>query len=140
MSKKEVVNLMKAAQITRYSKDIHITLNDIPIPEIGDDDILIRVKAAAVNPVDILNLTGADRLSGNHGRTARKTGRDRIHSRRFRQSRTNGSAHCKGVGTPCHHTRKCTGKGCTPFCRCGPVYRVYRGTLLGNVIRHRLYY
>ena len=62
MSKKEVVNLMKVAQITRYSKDIHITLNDIPIPEIGDDDILIRVKAAAVNPVDILNLTGAVRL------------------------------------------------------------------------------
>ena len=28
----------------------------------GDEDILIRVKAAAVNPVDILNLTGAVRL------------------------------------------------------------------------------
>lgn len=53
---------MKAAQITRYSKDIQITVKDIPIPEIGDDDILIRVKAAAVNPVDILNLTGAVRL------------------------------------------------------------------------------
>ena len=53
---------MKAAQITRYSKTIRITVNDIPVPEIGDDDILIRVKAAAVNPVDILNLTGAVRL------------------------------------------------------------------------------
>lgn len=53
---------MKAAQITRYSKDIRITVKDIPVPEIGDDDILIRVKAAAVNPVDILNLTGAVRL------------------------------------------------------------------------------
>ena len=53
---------MKAAQITRYSKDIQITVNDIPVPEIGDEDILIRVKAAAVNPVDILNLTGAVRL------------------------------------------------------------------------------
>lgn len=53
---------MKAAQITQYSKNIHITVNDIPIPEIGDYYILIRIKAAAVNPVDILNLTGAVRL------------------------------------------------------------------------------
>ena len=36
--------------------------NDVPIPKIGDHDVLIRVKAAAVNPVDILNLTGAVRL------------------------------------------------------------------------------
>lgn len=53
---------MKAAQITRYSKNIRIAVNDIPVPEIRDDEILIRVKAAAVNPVDILNLTGAVRL------------------------------------------------------------------------------
>lgn len=53
---------MKAAQIRRYSKDIQVTVKDIPVPEIGDEDILIRVKAAAVNPVDILNLTGAVRL------------------------------------------------------------------------------
>ena len=53
---------MKAAQITRYSKKIRITVNDIPVPEIRDDEILIRVKAAAVNPVDLLNLTGAVRL------------------------------------------------------------------------------
>lgn len=53
---------MKAAQITRYSKNIRMTVNDIPVPEIGDDELLIRVKAAAVNPVDILNLTGAVRL------------------------------------------------------------------------------
>lgn len=53
---------MKAAQITQYSKKISITVNDIPVPEVRDDDILIRVKAAAVNPVDILNLTGAIRL------------------------------------------------------------------------------
>lgn len=53
---------MKAAQIERYSKDIRVNINDIPVPEIGDQDILLRVKAAAVNPVDILNLTGAIRL------------------------------------------------------------------------------
>ena len=27
---------MKAAQIKQYSKNIHITVNDIPIPETGD--------------------------------------------------------------------------------------------------------
>ena len=53
---------MKAAQITQYNKNIHIKVNDIPIPKMGDHDVLIRVKAAAVNPVDILNLTGAVRL------------------------------------------------------------------------------
>ena len=57
---------MKAAQITQYSKTICITVNDIPVPAIGDDEILIRVKAAAVNPVDILNLTGAVRLIQDH--------------------------------------------------------------------------
>ena len=53
---------MKAAQITQYNKKIHIEVNDVSIPEMGDHDVLIRVKAAAVNPVDILNLTGAVRL------------------------------------------------------------------------------
>ena len=33
---------MKAAQITGYSKDIKIMINDVPIPEIGDDEVLIR--------------------------------------------------------------------------------------------------
>ena len=53
---------MKAAQITQYNKNIHISVSDVPIPKMGDYDVLIRVKAAAVNPVDILNLTGAVRL------------------------------------------------------------------------------
>ena len=30
---------MKAAQITGYSKDIEIMINDVPIPEIGDDEV-----------------------------------------------------------------------------------------------------
>ncbi len=53
---------MKAAQIARYRKRIRISVNDIPVPAIGDNEILIRVKTAAVNPVDIRNLTGAVRL------------------------------------------------------------------------------
>ena len=35
---------MKAAQITQYNKNIQIKVNDVPIPEMGDHDVLIRVK------------------------------------------------------------------------------------------------
>lgn len=40
---------MKAAQITKYSKSIAVKINDIPIPEIGDTEVLVNVKVAAVN-------------------------------------------------------------------------------------------
>ncbi|WP_300757416.1 NADP-dependent oxidoreductase [uncultured Brachyspira sp.] len=53
---------MRAAQIDRYSKDIDIKIRDIPIPEITDDEVLVNVKAAAVNPLEILILTGSVRL------------------------------------------------------------------------------
>ncbi|ASJ20360.1 NADP-dependent oxidoreductase [Brachyspira hampsonii] len=53
---------MKAAQINKYSKDINIIVRDIPIPEISDDEVLVKVKAAAVNPLEILILTGSVRL------------------------------------------------------------------------------
>ena len=53
---------MKAAQIERYSKEIKVKINDIPIPSIKEDEVLVRVKASAVNPVDILNLKGSVRL------------------------------------------------------------------------------
>jgi NADPH:quinone reductase-like Zn-dependent oxidoreductase len=54
--------LMKAAQITNYSKKIHAQVNDIPIPEIGDNEVLVKVKAAAVNPLEMLVITGSVRL------------------------------------------------------------------------------
>lgn len=53
---------MKAVQIEGYAKSIHTVLCDIPIPKISDSDVLIRVKAAAVNPVDLLILTGSVKL------------------------------------------------------------------------------
>lgn len=53
---------MKAAQIKRYSKAIQIHLNSLPIPEIGPSDVLVRVQAAAVNPLDQLILTGSIRV------------------------------------------------------------------------------
>lgn len=53
---------MKAVQIKRYSKNINTTLNDIPKPQISDSEVLIQVKAAAVNPVELLILTGSVKL------------------------------------------------------------------------------
>ena len=53
---------MKAIQIKKYSKEIDINIADIPMPEISDNDVLIKVKAAAVNPLEMLILTGAVRL------------------------------------------------------------------------------
>ncbi|RDZ12791.1 oxidoreductase [Priestia megaterium] len=54
--------LMKAAQITKYSKNIYAQVNDIPIPEIDDNEVLVKVKAAAVNPLEMLTITGSVKL------------------------------------------------------------------------------
>ena len=53
---------MKAVQINKYSKSINTVINDIPVPKINDNEVLVKVKAAAVNPVDILVLTGSVKL------------------------------------------------------------------------------
>lgn len=53
---------MKAAQIKKYSKDIRASVNEIPIPKLKENEILIKVKAAAVNPLEILLITGSVRL------------------------------------------------------------------------------
>lgn len=53
---------MKAVQIKRYSKEINTTLSNVPKPQISDTEIMIRVKAAAVNPVELLILTGSIKL------------------------------------------------------------------------------
>ena len=53
---------MKAVQIKNYSKNIHTTLTDIPKPKISDSEVLIQIKAAAVNPLELLILTGSVKL------------------------------------------------------------------------------
>lgn len=57
---------MKAVQIRKYSKKIDTVLCDIPTPEITDSEVLIRVKAAAVNPLELLILTGSVKLIQNY--------------------------------------------------------------------------
>lgn len=53
---------MKAVQIKNYSKNIDAVLCEIAQPELSDSEVLIRVKAAAVNPVELLILTGSIKL------------------------------------------------------------------------------
>lgn len=43
---------MKAVRIHTYGGPVVLTYEDVPLPTIADDDVLIRVHAAAVNPVD----------------------------------------------------------------------------------------
>ena len=50
---------MKAVQIDRYSKTIDTILRNIPVPELGPTEVLLQVKAAAVNPLELLILTGS---------------------------------------------------------------------------------
>ena len=53
---------MKAAQISSYLKEIKIEIIDIPVPEVHDHDVLVKVKAAGVNPLDMLILRGSVKL------------------------------------------------------------------------------
>lgn len=53
---------MQAVQMERYSKEIHTVLRRVPVPDIGDTEVLVRVKAAAVNPLELLLLKGSVRL------------------------------------------------------------------------------
>lgn len=53
---------MKAAQIKKYSKKIKVSVNEVPIPELKVNEVLVKVMAAAVNPLEILQLTGNVRL------------------------------------------------------------------------------
>lgn len=57
---------MKAVQIKKYSKEINTVLSDIPVPEISDSEVLIQVKASAVNPLELLILTGSVKLIQNY--------------------------------------------------------------------------
>ncbi len=53
---------MKAAQIKKYTKGIKVSVNEVFIPEPNENEVIIKVIAAAVNPLDILQLTGSVRL------------------------------------------------------------------------------
>lgn len=43
---------MKAAYINAYGGNDNVIIGEVPVPEISDEQILVEVKAASVNPVD----------------------------------------------------------------------------------------
>src|SRR2546425_11265394 len=49
---------MKAALIDRYGGNDAVSVADIAIPTLGATDLLVRVHAASVNPVDIKTRDG----------------------------------------------------------------------------------
>lgn len=53
---------VKAVQIDGYGKTTRTVLRDVPIPDLLETEVLVRVKAAAVNPVDLLILAGDIKL------------------------------------------------------------------------------
>lgn len=57
---------MRAAQIQKYSKEIHLEINNVKIPEIDNREVLVKVKAAGVNPLDILILNGSIRMIADY--------------------------------------------------------------------------
>lgn len=57
---------MKAAQIKKYSKKIQVEINNVDKPEIKDNEVLVKVKAAGVNPLDVLILNGTVKLIADY--------------------------------------------------------------------------
>ncbi|WP_440119352.1 NADP-dependent oxidoreductase [Paenibacillus sp. QZ-Y1] len=57
---------MRAAQIQKYSKKIQVELNDVDIPQINSHEVLVKVKAAGVNPLDIMNMNGSVRMIADY--------------------------------------------------------------------------
>ena len=53
---------MKAIRYDSYGGPEVLELRDVPVPAIGDDDMLVRVRAAAVNPLDYHFLHGTPYL------------------------------------------------------------------------------
>lgn len=50
---------MKAAVIDRYGRNELVQVRDIAVPDVGPMDLLVRVRAASVNPLDVKTRDGA---------------------------------------------------------------------------------
>jgi NADPH:quinone reductase-like Zn-dependent oxidoreductase len=49
---------MKAARIHAYGDRGGVAVEEVPVPEVGPDEMLIRVAAASVNPLDLKLIGG----------------------------------------------------------------------------------
>jgi NADPH:quinone reductase-like Zn-dependent oxidoreductase len=52
------VNNMKALQFSTYGPPAVLTIKEIPKPEPRDGEVLIQIKATAINPSDVKNVAG----------------------------------------------------------------------------------
>lgn len=59
----EIPKTMKA--LVAYSKDDYRLVHDFPVPECGDDDILIKTEACGICAGDLKCMHGAERFWGN---------------------------------------------------------------------------
>ncbi len=53
---------MKAAQLDRYGRASRLVVREVAVPEPAADEMLIKVRAAAVNPLELLIASGSLRL------------------------------------------------------------------------------
>jgi NADPH:quinone reductase-like Zn-dependent oxidoreductase len=71
---------MKALVRERYGRPDVLDREEVERPELGDDAVLVRVRAVSVNPVDWYDVTGtpwiARPITGLRGPKSRLTGRD----------------------------------------------------------------
>src|SRR5271163_3049590 len=51
-------NRMKALRFSEFGPPSVLRIEEVPIPQPGDGEALVRVKAAAINPSDIRNVAG----------------------------------------------------------------------------------
>ena len=54
---------MKAAILEKYASDgRELVIKDVPVPEVGDNEVLVNIKAASVNPLDNMIVRGEVKL------------------------------------------------------------------------------
>ncbi|MFD1418307.1 NADP-dependent oxidoreductase [Companilactobacillus keshanensis] len=61
---------MKAAQLLKYDKNFKLEVRDIPTPKPSDNEVLVKVKVAAVNPLELLIGTGSVKLIQDYEKPA----------------------------------------------------------------------
>ena len=55
---KKSTNVMKSLRFTEFGPPSVLRIEEVPIPEPGEREALVQVKAAAINPSDIGNVAG----------------------------------------------------------------------------------
>ena len=91
---------MKAIVCTRPGRPDVLRLDEIDRPSVADDDILVRVHASPINPVDFFSLSrvgfAASRVSGGFRRKPVVLGTDFAGRVESVGNRVMGEGHAKG--------------------------------------------